>query len=47
MAESTTMRTETGDLWPLANDADLIRSLEEIGDMDENFVRKSLEAGRV
>jgi hypothetical protein len=45
MAESTATRTETSDLSQLANDADLIRSLEEIGDMDENFVRKSLEAG--
>ena len=45
MAESTA-RTKASDLSQLANDADLIRSLEEIGDMDENIVRKSLEAGR-
>jgi acyl carrier protein len=45
MAESTTARTEASNLSQLANDADLIRLLEEIGDMDENNVRKSLEAG--
>ena len=45
MAESVIARTETGDPSQPAADADLARSLEDICDMDENDVRKSLEGG--
>ena len=43
--ESAMDQTETSDRSQLAADADLARSLEEIGEMDESDIRKSLEGG--